>query len=1005
MAGFGGAVKLTGESEYRAALKQITQNLKEVSSEMKVVTSLYGKNDTSAAALTAKQDVLNKKLTEQKNKLSTLKAEYKAMQTQYDANAKKHDSLVKTYNEESAKLKQLEETVGTTSDEYKQQEKVVAELEKELMKSSAAQSANEKSMSQMRIEMNNAEADINKTTKELDNLEDALNESSEAGDDLGDAMEDAGQSAESASGGFTVMKGILADLASNAIQMCVGAMKDFVTQSVEVGKNFDSAMSEVSAISGATGKDLQMLRDTAKEFGSTTMFSASEAADALKYMSLAGWDANTSAAALGGVLDLAAASGMELGAASDMVTDYLSAFGMEAEKSGYFADLLAYAQANANTSAEGLGEAYKNCAANLNAAGQDIETTTSLLAMMANQGLKGSESGTALAAMMRDLTAKMEDGKVQIGDTAVAVMDANGNYRDLTDILKDVEKATDGMGDAERAAALSTTFTSDSIKGLNLIMNAGVDEAAKFEEELRNCDGTAGEMAKTMQDNLGGDLTSLSSQFEGVQIALYEKFEPALRAGVEVLSELLNGVQFVIDHSSEFIAVLAAMGSGVAAYVAYTTALKVMQEGWMALEVVQKASAAAQAVLNAVMAANPIGILIAAITALVAAFTVLWNTNEGFRDTVLNTWDAIKTGVTNAVTATQEFLTGAFEAIKTGITTVWENIKTTTITIWEGMKAAVSGAVENVKNTINTVLNAIKTIVTTIWNAIQSATTTVWNAIQSVTTTVWNGIKAAIDTTLKIISTIFTTYINIYKTVITTGFNAIKTVVTTVWNAIKSLTTTVWNAIKTSITNVVNGVKSTVTSVFNTVKSKISNAFDAIKSKTVSAWNAIKNAIMNPINAARDAVQKAIDKMKSIISNANFNFPRIKLPHFSISGKFSINPPEIPHFSVDWYKTGGVFDRPTILSGLGEDGAEAIVPLERNTKWIQRVADELAGFMLPIGGLSDALNNISNPAAADYRFNTVVDAFKEALSQMTVELDDDQVGKFVVKTVENAIYT
>ena len=950
MAGFGGAVKLTGESEYRAALKQITQNLKEVSSEMKVVTSLYGKNDTSTAALTAKQDVLNKKLTEQKNKLSTLKAEYKAMQTQYEANAKKHDSLVKTYNEESAKLKQLEMTVGTTSDEYKQQEKVVAELEKELMKSSAAQSANEKSMSQMRIEMNNAEADINKTTRELDSLEDALNESSEAGDDLGDSMEDAGTAAESASGGFTVMKGILADLASNAIQMCVSAMKDFVTQSIEVGKNFDSAMSEVSAISGATGKDLQMLRDTAKEFGSTTMFSASEAADALKYMSLAGWDANTSAAALGGVLDLAAASGMDLGAASDMVTDYLSAFSMEAEKSGYFADLLAYAQANANTTAEGLGEAYKNCAANLNAAGQDIETTTALLSMMANQGLKGSESGTALAAMMRDLTAKMEDGKVQIGDTAVAVMDANGNYRDLTDILKDVEKATNGMGDAERAAALSTTFTSDSIKGLNLIMNAGVDEAAKFEDELRKCDGTAAEMAKTMQDNLGGDLTSLSSQFEGVQIALYEKFEPALRKGVEVLSELLKGVQFVIDHSSEFIAVLAAMGSGVAAYVAYTTALKVMQEGWMALEVVQKASAAAQAVLNAVMAANPIGILIAAITALVAAFTVLWNTNEGFRETVLQTWETIKTGVSNAVTAVKEFLESAFEQIKTIITTVWENIKTFTVEIWEGLKAAVKGAVENVKNSISATLEAIKTIVTTIWNAIKTATSAAWNAIKTATSTVWNGIK-------------------------------------------------------TTITTVVNAVKTFVSSAFNAVKTTVSNVFEGIKSKTVSTWNAIKEAIMKPINAAKDAVKKAIDTMKSIITGAKFEFPKIKLPHFSISGKFSLNPPSIPKFSVDWYKTGGVFDRPTILSGLGEDGAEAIVPLERNTKWIQRVADELAGFMLPIGGLSDALNNISNPAAADYRFNTVVDAFKEALSQMTVELDDDQVGKFVVKTVENAIYT
>lgn len=949
MAGFGGAVKLTGESEYKAALKSITQNLKEVSSEMKVVTSLYGKNDTSIAAMTAKQDVLNKKLTEQKNKLSTLKAEYKAMETQYNDNTRKHEELVESYNEESAKLKQLEATVGVTSDEYKAQEKVVAELEKELMKSSAAQEANEQTMSQMRIAINNAEADVNKTTKSLDELETALNDAADEGDDLGDAMDGAGSSAESASGGFTVMKGVLADLASTAIRACVDAMKDFLKQTIETGKNFDSAMSEVQAISGATDQDLAMLRDTAKDFGSTTMFSASEAADALKYMSLAGWDANTSASALGGVLDLAAASGMDLASASDMVTDYLSAFGLEAKDSGKFADQLAYAQSNANTTAEGLGEAFKNCAANMNAAGQDVETTTSLLSMLANQGLKGSEAGTALSAMMRDLTAKMKDGKIAIGDTQVAVMDANGNYRDMTDILKDVESATNGMGDAEKAAALSSTFTADSIKGLNLILNAGVDEAAAFENELRNCDGTAADMAATMQDNLGGDLTALSSQFEGVQIALYEKFEPALRAGVDVLSELLNGLQFVIDHSSEFIAVLAAMGAGIASYVAYTTALKVMEGGWMALTVVQKAAAASQAILNAVMAANPIGILIAAIAALVAAFTVLWNTNEGFREAVLKVWEAIKTGVTNAVTAMKEFLTGAFEAIKTGITTAWNNVKTVTLTIWEGLKAAVAGAIQNVKDSINAAMTAIKTIVTTIWNAIKAATSATWNAISTATSTVWN-------------------------------------------------------AIKTAITTVVNGIKSVVSSTFNGIKTTITSVWNAVKSATSTAWNGIKSAITTPINAAKEAVKSAIDKIKSIVNGAKLKLPHIKLPHFSISGKFSLNPPSIPKVSVDWYETGGVFDRPTV-AGLAENGTEAIVPLERNTMWIKRVADELAGFLMPIGGLSDTLNALSNPANADYNYNRVVDAFKDALSQMTVELDDDQVGKFVIRTVENAIYT
>ena len=178
-----------------------------------------------------------------------------------------------------------------------------------------------------------------------------------------------------------------------------------------------------------------MMEDTARQYGATTVFSASEAAEALKYMSLAGWDAQQSTDALGGVLNLAAASSMGLGEASDMVTDYLSAFGMEANKSTYFADMLAYAQSNSNTTAAQLGEAYKNSAANMHAAGQDVETTTSLLEAMANQGRKGSEAGTTLGAMMRDITAKMDDGAIKIGETSIAVQYASGNFRDMTYIL------------------------------------------------------------------------------------------------------------------------------------------------------------------------------------------------------------------------------------------------------------------------------------------------------------------------------------------------------------------------------------------------------------------------------------------------------------------------------------------------------------------------------------------------------------------------------------------
>lgn len=465
----------------------------------------------------------------------------------------------------SAKVKQL-----STIEE--QQQKKLEILREEYRRIVEAQGENSVGARTLATEINNQEAVIKSTQKELQNYNDKLKEVSKSDiqkgfENLGSKIKNIGtsvkdfvsngvsnlvsglksageQATNSANGGFTVLKGVLVDLTSNAIQKATDSLVGFAKQSIETGKNFSSSMSQVGAISGATGEDLELLEKTAREYGATTTFSASESADALKYMALAGWDVEESTSALGGVLNLAAASGMDLAKASDMCTDYMSAFGMESDQAGYFADMLAYAQSNANTTAEGLGEAYKNCAANLNAAGQDVETVTSLLSMMANQGLKGSESGTALAAIMRDLTAKMKDGSIQIGDTAVSVMDANGNYRDLTDILKDVEKATDKMGDAEKATALSTTFTSDSIKGLNLILNAGVDEAEAFEEELRNSKDTAQEMADAMNDNLAGDMKTLNSAIEEVQLKLYDKLEPAMRNTIQGFTDLVGKIDW-----------------------------------------------------------------------------------------------------------------------------------------------------------------------------------------------------------------------------------------------------------------------------------------------------------------------------------------------------------------------------------------------------------------------------------------------------------------------------
>lgn len=383
-----------------------------------------------------------------------------------------------------------------------------------------------------------------------DNVSDAVDGVIGKLDELEDKADSTGKSL-----GDSLSFGLGASIGGKVVDGLTTGLKGLTTGAVEAGKSFDASMSKVAALQGdklgATG--FNDLAEAAKNAGATTQFSATEAADALQYMALAGWDAQKSVDTLPAILNLAAAADMDLAKASDTVTDYLSAFsnsldgaGKEALSAAEMVDIMAFAQANSNTSADQLGDAWRNCAANLNAAGQDVQTTTSFLEAMANQGLKGSEAGTAMAAMMRDITAKMDKGCISIGKTSVAVQDAEGNFRDLTDIMKDVEAATDGMGDAEKAAALSKTFTADSQRGVNLLLNEGMSKVEGYENALRSCGGAAEKAAATMNDNLAGDLKTLGSAWEAVQISISEKVEPALRLVTQTATKVLTAVNNLI---------------------------------------------------------------------------------------------------------------------------------------------------------------------------------------------------------------------------------------------------------------------------------------------------------------------------------------------------------------------------------------------------------------------------------------------------------------------------
>ncbi len=545
---------LDGEAEFTAGLKKATAEAKSAQSELKALDSTYAGQENTLEALKAKQEALTNAQEKYQQKVTAAQSGLEHANDTVQKAQQRYSELKTELEQATSALERMKTSGDTTSAAYKQQETYVNQLNTAYEKQGIQITNAEAKVATWQSRLTTADAELKNNNNALAQNEQYLREAESATDQCATSIDAYGNEVGQATTVTTTwgdkVKQAFANVAATAgLQIARKAIRELVEafkEMVSVGSEFEAAMSNVSALSGATGSSLDQLTEKAKELGNSTKFTATEVADAFSYMALAGWDTQEALEGIDGVLQLAAASGMELADASDMITDYLTAFNMEASEATTVADMLAYAQANSNTTTEQLGEAYKNCAANMNAAGQDIETVTSLLEAMANQGYKGSQAGTALKAVMRDITNNMKDGAIAIGDTNVQVADSEGNFRDLTDILVDVEAACQGMGDAEQQAALSTTFTSRSVSAVNMILNEGVDAVSGYEDALRSCDGAAQDMADTMQDNLQGDMTRLNSAIQGLQVQVYDYFEPALRGITQFATGVINTVTDVI---------------------------------------------------------------------------------------------------------------------------------------------------------------------------------------------------------------------------------------------------------------------------------------------------------------------------------------------------------------------------------------------------------------------------------------------------------------------------
>ena len=469
------------------------------------------------------------------------------------------------------------------------------------------------------------------------------------------------------------------------------AIGAFGISSVKTGMEFDSAMSQVAATMGKTMDEMEdeigsvdlawgtfsgNLRDYAQEMGAHTKFSAIEAAEALNYMALAGYDTQKSMEMLPPVLSLAAAGNMDLARASDMVTDASSALGLTQEQTVEMVDQMAMAASKSNTSVEQLGDAMLRVGGTAKVMRGGTTELSAVLGLLADNGTKGAEAGTA----MRNILMAIQGDKFEktFGAMGISAYDAQGNLRSLKDIFMDMQKAMDGMNDEQRTDIISKTFNARDLKNVNALLGTSAKRWDELTEAIDESEGAAQKMADTQLDNLAGDITLLKSAFEGLKISVSDKLTPAFRV-------LVQGLTWAIDHASTLGPIILGLAT---AFGTFAIAINI----GTIIQTVTTSFAA----LNAVLAANPIGIVIALIVGLSVAIIALWENNETFRKVVIAVWDAIKAKISSAV----DGIKYAIEGVKTAYNTV--------NTTFENIKKAVSDKLEAARQKVKDFIDKIK---------------------------------------------------------------------------------------------------------------------------------------------------------------------------------------------------------------------------------------------------------------------------------------------------------
>jgi len=616
------------------------------------------------------------------------------------------------------------------------------------------------------------------------------------------------------------------------------------TAIIKTGADYEAGMSKVQAISGATAADMAMLGDEAMRMAAQTKFSTSESAEAYQYMAMAGWDAQQMVDGLSGIMLLASASGESLASTSDIVTDALTAFGLKASDSGRFADVLAAASNSANTNVSMLGESFKYVAPVAGAMGYSVEDVSIALGLMANSGIKASQAGTSLRTAITNMAAPTSNMTAVMEEYGISLTDADGNMLSFAEIMGVLRDRMGGLDEATQAAAASQLFGKEAMSGMLAIINAAPEDFNKLTDAINNSSGTTEEMAAIMNDNAAGAMAMLSSAINVLFTNLSEFLIPAFTEIVRKATEVVNWFNQLDAGTQQLILTIA----GIAAVVGpvlivvgkIVSAIGTIASGIGGLiGVIGKAGTAVKG-LFAILAANPIAAVIAAVAALAAGIVVLWNTNEDFRNAVGAIWEAIKgffVGAWEAIKAAWvsagDFFGGIIDGIKGAFEGVGEFLGGLFTAAWEMVRGAWDVAVgffTEIGNGIQSVFEAVSSFLgeafSTAWELISG----IWSAAVDFFSGVWEGISGVFGSVVEFFDGIFSEAWN----AITSVWDGATEFFGGVWESITGVFSNVWDHFLSIGSDIVNGIKDGIAgawgSFWSWLSGKVGGIVDGVKS-------------------------------------------------------------------------------------------------------------------------------------------------------------------------------